>query len=306
MFNFIVRRLFGLVFVLLGISFLVFAIGKVTPGDPVKMMLGNRATPDDIARIRLQLHMDDPLLVQYGKYIWGVMHGDFGRSYRGQTPVLKEIMLRVPASLQLGTAAFIFAVVIGLPAGLIAARHHNRFLDSMTMMFAQVAISVPEFWLAIVVVIVFGVQLGWIPITGGQGFQSLIGPAICLGIGPAAVLARLTRSSVLEVLQDDYIRTARAKGLRNTVINYRHIMRNALIPVITFLGLLFAGLISGAVFIESVFARPGLGRFAITAINARDMPQVQGIVLFGAALYVVMNLLVDILYSVIDPRIRYS
>jgi peptide/nickel transport system permease protein len=306
MLQFIIRRLFGLVLVLLGISFLVFAIGKVTPGDPVKMMLGNRATPTDIARLRLQLHLDDPLLVQYGKYIWGVMHGDFGRSYRGQTPVLKEIMLRVPASLELGTAAFIFAVVVGLPAGLIAAKNHNGRMDSLTMGFAQVAISVPEFWLAILVVIVFGVRLGWIPITGGEGVRSLIAPAICLGLAPAAILARLTRSSVLEVLQDDYIRTARAKGLRNNIINYRHIMRNAMIPVITFLGLLFAGLISGAVFIESVFARPGLGRFAITAINARDMPQVQGIVLFGAALYVIMNLFVDILYSIIDPRIRYS
>jgi peptide/nickel transport system permease protein len=306
MVQFILRRLFGLVLVLLGISFLVFAIGKVTPGDPVKMMLGNRATPEDITRLRLQLHLDDPLLVQYTKYVWGVLHGDLGRSYRGQTPVLQEIMLRVPSSLELGTAAFIFALLVGLPAGLLAARNHNGFLDSLIMLIAQMAISVPEFWLAIIIVIVFGVELGWIPITGGEGIRSLIAPAFCLGLGPAAVLARLTRSSVLEVLQEDYVRTARAKGLRDRLINYRHIMRNALIPVVTFLGLLFAGLISGAVFIESVFARSGLGRFAITAINARDMPQVQGIVLFGAALYVLMNLMVDILYSIIDPRIRYS
>jgi len=306
MFQFLLRRLFGLVLVLLGISFLVFAISKVTPGDPVKMMLGNRATPNDIARLRLQLHLDDPLLVQYTKYMWGVLHGDLGRSYRGQTPVLQEILLRVPASIELGTAAFLFALLVGLPAGLIAARNHNGLLDGLVMLFAQVAISVPEFWLAIVIVIVFGVQLGWIPITGGVGLKSLIAPAFCLGIGPAAVLARLTRSSVLEVLQEDYVRTARAKGLRNVLINYRHIMRNALIPVVTFLGLLFAGLIGGAVFIEAVFARPGLGRFAILAINARDMPQVQGIVMFGAALYVLMNLLVDILYSVIDPRIRIT
>jgi peptide/nickel transport system permease protein len=306
MLKYILQRLMGLVVVLLGISFLVFAIGKVTPGDPVKMMLGDRANPEDIARLRLQLHLDDPLLVQYGKYIWGLFRGDLGESYRGQTPVLEEILLRVPASLELGTAAFLFAVFLGLPAGLIAARHHNGVLDGLIMLLAQVAISVPEFWLAIVIIIVFGVDLKWIPITGGEGFRSLIAPAFCLGLGPAAILARLTRSSVLEVLQEDYVRTARAKGLKNLLISYRHIMRNAMIPVITFLGLLFAGLISGAVFIESVFARSGLGRFAIQAINARDMPQVQGIVLFGAALYVIMNLLVDILYSVIDPRIRYS
>jgi peptide/nickel transport system permease protein len=306
MLSYIFKRLISLVFVLLGVSFLVFAIGKVTPGDPVQMMLGNRANPEDIARLRNQLHLDDPLLVQYGKYVWAVVHGDLGRSYRGQTPVLQEILMRAPASLELGIAAFLISIFIGLPAGLVAASYHNRLLDNAIMLTALGWLSLPEFWLAIMVVIIFGVELQWIPVTGGEGLGSLIAPAFCLGIAPASVLARLTRSSVLEVLQEDYIRTARAKGLRSILINYRHILRNALIPVVTYLGLLFAGLIGGAVFIESVFARPGLGRFAILAINARDMPQIQGIVLLGAALYVVMNLVVDILYSIIDPRIHYS
>jgi len=306
MLTYIIRRLLSLIPVLLGISFLVFAIGKVTPGDPVQMMLGSRATPEDIVRLRTQLHLDDPLLVQYGKYVWEILHGNLGRSYRGQTPVLQEIISRAPASLELGTAAFLFSILIGLPSGVIAARYHNRFVDNAIMLIALGWLSLPEFWLAILIVIIFGVQLKWIPVTGGEGLSSLIAPAFCLGIAPAAVLARLTRSSVLEVLQEDYIRTARAKGLREILINFRHILRNAMIPIVTYLGLLFAGLIGGAVFIESVFARPGLGRFAILAINARDMPQIQGIVLLGAALYVVMNLVVDILYSVIDPRIHYS
>jgi ABC-type dipeptide/oligopeptide/nickel transport system permease component len=219
---------------------------------------------------------------------------------------LQEILLRVPASLELGTGAFIFAFLVGIPSGLLAASRHNKLLDSGIMLIALGWLSLPEFWLAIMIVIVFGVELKWIPVTGGVGLTSLIAPVFCLGIGPASVLARLTRSSVLEVLGEDYVRTARAKGLRETLISTRHILRNAMIPIVTFLGLLFAGLIGGAVFIESVFARPGLGRFAIQAISARDMPQIQGIVLFGAALYVIMNLIVDILYSIIDPRIRYT
>jgi peptide/nickel transport system permease protein len=306
MIGYIIRRVLGAVPVLLGISFLVFAIGKVTPGDPAKMMLGPRATPENIANLREQLNLDDPLFVQYGNYIWNVMHGDMGRSYKGQTLVFEEIVKRVPPSVELGAAAFVFAIIVGIPAGLYAARNHNRAADSATMVMALTWMSLPEFWLAIVVILVFGVQLKWIPITGGEGIKELIAPAIVLGIGPAAVLARLTRSSVLEVLGEDYVRTAHAKGLTRRLVYYRHALRNAMIPIVTYLGLLFAGLIGGAVFVESVFARPGLGRFAINAINNRDMPQIQGIVLLGALLYVLVNLGVDILYAIIDPRIGYS
>ncbi len=306
MITYIVRRLLGAIPVLLGVSFLVFAIGKVTPGDPARMMLGTRATPESIARLRGQLNLDDPLLTQYGKYIWNAMHGDLGRSYKGQTKVFEEIVLRIPPSVKLGAAAFVFAVLIGIPAGLVAARNHNQLADSATMVVALLWLSVPSFWLALVIILVFGVQLQWIPITGGEGLKELIAPAITLGIGPAAVLVRLTRSSVLEVLGEDYITTAYAKGLTEKLVYLRHALRNALIPIVTYLGLMFASLISGAVFVESVFARPGLGRFAINAINARDMPQIQGIVLMGALLYVVINLVVDVLYAIIDPRIGYS
>lgn len=303
---YILRRLLSAVPVLLGVSFLVFAVGKITPGDPARIILGVRATPENIAEMRRQLNLDDPLLVQYGKYIFNVIRGDFGRSYKGQTPVFEEIVMRIPPSLELGAAAFVFAVMVGIPAGILAARHHNRLADNSIMLIALTWLSLPSFWIAIVVIIVFGVHLRWIPITGGEGLGDLIAPAFCLGIGPAAVLARLTRASSLEVFREDYVRTAYAKGLTDRMVQARHILRNAMIPVVTFLGLLFADLIGGAVFIESVFSRPGLGRFAINAINGRDMPQIQGIVLMGATLYVLMNLVVDILYGVIDPRISYS
>lgn len=303
---YILRRLISAIPVLLGVSFLVFAVGKITPGDPARIILGVRATPENIAEMRKQLNLDDPLVIQYGKYILNVIQGDFGRSYKGQTPVFEEIVMRIPPSFELGAAAFLFAVIVGIPAGIAAARNHNKLTDNSIMMVALTWLSLPSFWVAIVVIIVFGVQLKWIPITGGEGLSDLIAPAFCLGIGPAAVLARLTRASSLEVFREDYVRTAYAKGLSDQMVQMRHILRNALIPVVTFLGFLFADLIGGAVFIESVFARPGLGRFAINAINGRDMPQIQGIVLMGATLYVLMNLLVDILYGIIDPRIGYS
>lgn len=306
MISYIIRRILWMIPVLLGVSFLTFAIGKVTPGDPAKLMLGNNATPERIEMLREELGLNEPLMTQFVNYIWNAMHGDFGRSYRGQTPVIEEILSRFPSSFELGIAAFIFSVMIGLPAGILAAKYHNKWLDNLISVLALGSISFPQFFLAIIVIIVFGLQLGWIPITGGEGLNDLIAPTFCMGVGSAAVLARLTRGSILEVSREDYIRTARAKGLRERIVQLRHLLRNAMIPIVTYLGLLFAGLISGAVFIESVFARPGLGRFAINAIGARDMPQIQGMVLLGATLFVFMNLVVDILYSIIDPRIVYS
>ena len=303
---YIARRLLSLIPVLLAVSFLVFALGEVAPGDPARMMLGERATPAEVARLRAQLNMDDSFFVKFGRYVWRLAHGDLGRSYRGQTPVWGEIVSRIPPSLELGLAAFLFALLIGVPAGSLAGSRRNRFLDKAIMLVAMCCFSLPVFWVAILIVIVFGVHLQWIPVIGAGDFRALIAPAFCLGLGPAAVVARVTRGSVLEVAGEDYVRTARAKGLSSSLIMYRHILRNAMIPVVTYLGLLFASLIGGAVFIESVFARPGLGRFAVSAINAQDMPQIQGIVLLGAATYVLVNLWVDILYSVIDPRIRYS
>ena len=303
---YIARRLLMLIPVLLGVTFLTFAIVQVTPGDPVVLMLGNYATPERVAELRDQLGFNDPFLVQYGRYVWKVLHGDLGKSIRGQTPVLDEIIARFPSTFELAVSAMLFAVIVGMAAGIIAATARSKWVDGVTMVTALGGLSIPSFWLAIILIIIFGINLKWVSVIGGEGLKDLILPSFCLGIGPAAILARLTRSSILEVMREDYVRTARAKGLNERGVTLRHILRNALIPVVTVIGMMFASLLGGTVFIESVFARPGLGRFAINAISARDYPQVQGIVLGGATIYVLFNLAVDLLYGFLDPRIRYD
>jgi ABC-type dipeptide/oligopeptide/nickel transport system permease component len=300
------RRLLMLIPILLGVTFLTFAIAQVTPGDPAVLALGNQATPERVAALRQQLGLNDPMLVQYGRYVWNALHGDLGRSIRGGTPVLTEILDRLPSTVELTVAAMLFAVVAGVGAGAIAASTRSKLIKNGTMISAIVGLSIPNFWLAILLIIVFGVNLKWVSVTGGSGLKDLILPAFTLGIVPAAVLARLTRSNIEEVIREDYVRTARAKGLSWRRVTSIHVLRNALIPVVTVIGLQLAGLLAGAVFIENVFARPGLGRFAVNAIATRDYPQVQGTVLFAAAIYVVVNLIVDLLYAVLDPRIRYS
>lgn len=300
------RRLLVLIPILLGVSFLTFAIAQVTPGDPVALMLGPTATPERIAQLREQLGFDDPFLVQYGRYVWNALHGDLGRSVRGQTPVLDEILARFPSTVELTVAAMLIATIGGVGAGVIAAISRQRGVPTVTMVTALIGLSIPNFWLAIVLILIFGVRLHWVSVTGGEGFKDLILPALCLALAPAAVLARLTRSSILEVIRDDYVRTARAKGLGQRAVVLVHVLRNAMIPVVTVIGLQFAGMLGGAVFIENVFARSGIGRFAVSAIAARDYPQVQGVVLFTATIYVLFNLAVDLVYGWLDPRIRYD
>jgi ABC-type dipeptide/oligopeptide/nickel transport system permease component len=268
------------------------------------MMLGNYATPERVAELREQLGLNDPFLVQYGRYIWNAAHGDLGLSIRGQTSVSQELLARFPSTLQLAVAAMVFAIVTGLLVGVITATAKHRVLDRTTMVVSLAGLSVPSFWLAIIMILIFGVRLKLVSVTGGEGLKNMILPTFCLGLAPAAVLARLTRSCMLEVLRDDYVRTAHAKGLVGIVVIYRHVLRNALIPVVTVIGLQFGTMLGGTVLIESVFARPGLGRFAINAINARDYPQIQGMVLFMASVYVLVNLAVDILYGFMDPRIQ--
>jgi peptide/nickel transport system permease protein len=300
------RRLLLLIPILLGVTLLTFAIAQITPGDPVALMLGVTATPERVAAVREQLGYNDPLHVQYVRYVWNALHGDLGQSVRGQTPVLREILMRFPSTLELTIAAMLIAIIGGVGAGVLAAITRSRGAQTITMIIALLGLSVPSFWLAIILILIFGVKLQWVAVTGGEGLKDLILPAFCLAIGPAAVLARLTRSSVLEVIREDYVRTARAKGLGQRVVVLRHVLRNALIPVVTVIGLQFAAMLGGAVFIESVFARPGLGRFVVNAVSARDYPQVQGIVLFMATIYVVLNLLVDLVYGWLDPRIRFD
>ena len=306
MMKFLIRRLLMLIPILLGVSFLTFAIIQVTPGDPARLMLGMRATPEQVAELRHTLHLDDPFFVQYGRFVWNALHGDLGTSIRSGTPVFKEILARFPSTLELTVAALAFAVIVGVSVGVIAAMAKNRAVDGTAMVISLVALSIPDFWLAILLILIFGLGLKWVSVTGGSGLADLILPAFCLGIGPAAVFARLTRSSVLEVAQEDYVRTARGKGMSERLVIFRYILRNALIPVVTVLGLEFASLLGGTVFIENVFARPGLGRYAINAIAVRDFPVIQGMVLFTATVYSLLNLAVDILYSMIDPRIRYQ
>jgi ABC-type dipeptide/oligopeptide/nickel transport system permease component len=306
MLMYVIRRLLLLIPILLGVSLLTFAIAQLTPGDPAVLMLGNNATPERVAQLREQLGLNDPVLEQYGRFVWNALHGDLGKSFRGGTPVLDEILARFPSTVELTVSAMLLATIGGVTAGVIAATARRRWIDTATMSVALLGLSVPSFWLAIILIIIFGVNLKWVSVTGGEGLKDLILPSLTLALGPAAVLARLTRSSILEVLREDYVRTSRAKGLTERTVTLVHVLRNAMIPVVTVLGLQFAGLLGGAVFIESVFARPGIGRFAVNAIAARDYPQIQGVVLFTATVYVLINLAVDVLYGVIDPRIRYD
>ena len=301
---YIVRRLALVVPVMLGVSLVTFLMSHLVPGDPVAVMLGTNATAENRAAIREQLGLDDPLYVQYWRFVSHAVRGDLGTSIRSRQPVLTEIRNRVSSTLQLTLSAMALAIVVGLGLGIAAAGTKNRFAEAGIMSFALAGISVPTFWSGILLILLFGLKLRWLPIAG-SGPKALILPSITLAAPAAAVIARMTRSTMLEVLNQDFIRTARAKGVRERVVVVRHALRNALIPVMTIIGLQFGGLLTGAVIVESVFSRPGLGRYAITAISSRDFPEIQGIVLLAAVVYVFVNLAVDLLYAVLDPRIRY-
>jgi ABC-type dipeptide/oligopeptide/nickel transport system permease component len=305
MVTYVARRLLMLIPILLGVSLLTFAIVQLTPGDPVLMMLGPGATPERVAQLRTQLGLNDPLPVQFLRYVANVARGDLGKSIRGQTPVLDDIRARLPSTIELTVSALALAVAGGVSMGVAAAAAKSRWVDNAAMVTALLGLSIPQFWLAILLILLFGIRLKWVSVVGGEGWKDLILPAFCLALGPGAALARLTRSSVLEVMREDYARAARAKGLTEAAMLWRHVLPNALIPIVTVIGLQFAGMLGGAVFIESVFARPGLGRFAVQAIASRDLPQIQGTVLFAAAVYVFVNLFIDLLYAFLDPRIRY-
>ncbi len=302
MLPFLLRRLVAAVPVLFGVSLLAFSMTHLTPGDPVAIMLGERATAEDVARLRSELGLDFPLPVQYGSFLARALRGDLGTSLRSGQPVAREIADRVGATAALTFAAMGVAVVVGVLLGTLAAIQRSPVVDAVIMSIALVGISMPTFWSGLLLILLFALTLGWFPITG-SGWSGLVLPAVCLGLPAAAVLARLTRSALLEVLSQDFIRTARSKGVSASGIVAHHALRNALIPVVTIVGLQFGTLMAGSVIVESVFARPGIGRFAVNAIMARDLPQVQGIVLFAGVVYVVVNALVDMVYAAIDPRI---
>jgi ABC-type dipeptide/oligopeptide/nickel transport system permease component len=303
---YLLRRLLSLIPILLGVTLFTFALTRITPGDPVGLMLGPRATPEQVAALRAELGLDASLPVQYGRYVLNALRGDLGRSIRGQTPVLAEISLRLPSTLALALTGLALAIGSGLSVGLLAALLEGTLLGRLLMGSTLAAMSVPIFWLAPVLILIFGLRLGWLPISGGASGPTLILPSLCLAIAPAALLARLSRAAILEAMQADYVRTARAKGLQECLVYLRHALPNASIPLVTVIGLLAASLLTGTVFIEVIFARPGLGRFAVNAVFNRDFPQIQGIVLFTTGVFVLINLLVDLLYALLDPRIRYG
>lgn len=304
MLKFTMKRLVYLVLVLVGVSFLVFLLLYMTPGDPVRMMLGESATPEAQAELRLELGLDDTFLVQYGRYIKNiVVHQDLGTSYSTRRPVLDEIMTVFPNTVKLATAAIIIAVILGTFLGIVSAVKQNSLLDNAVMVLALIGTSAPIFWIGILMIILFSVNLGWLPPSGFGSFKQLIMPALALGMQSTAVVASMTRSSMLEVIRQDFVKTARAKGQKESVVIMKHVFRNALIPVITVVGLQFGTLLGGAMLTEVVFSIPGVGRLMIEAIKQRDFPIVQGSVLFVAACFSLVNLAVDLLYAVVDPKV---
>jgi ABC-type dipeptide/oligopeptide/nickel transport system permease component len=303
---FIVRRLGAVIPVLLVVSALVFLMSHLTPGDPATIMLGENASAADVARLRHELGLDRPLAVQYGRYLSGVLRGDLGRSIRSGRPVVREIWDRFPSTLELTLGAMAIAAASGVLLGALAAAGRTGAADTLVMSTSLIGLSMPSFWLGLLLILFFGLMLHWFPIAGGDDWRALVLPAVTLGAQAAAVIARLTRASLLEVLPSEFVRTARAKGLAAARVLFRHALRNALIPVVTVMGLQFGALLGGAVIVESVFARSGLGRFAVAAVQSRDFPVIQGIVLFAAAVYALVNLTVDVAYLALDPRITYG
>ncbi|MFD4705726.1 nickel ABC transporter permease [Gottfriedia sp. NPDC058432] len=304
--QYILNRIISAIIVIFGISILSFFLIHLIPGDPVKIMLGLNASPEQVAKLTHHLGLDKPLLVQYLQYINNVFHGDFGTSLKTGRPVLTEILDRFPETIKLAASGMIFAVIIGIALGVLAAKYKDTIIDTFCTGLATLGVSIPSFWLGILLILVFSVKLSWFPIADGTGFRSLILPAITLGVVMSTMISRLTRNGMVEVLSNDFIRTARSKGLEERHILFRHAFRNVLIPIITVIGLQIAALLGGTVIIEQVFNWPGLGTLSIGAIMSRDFPMIQGTVLFMGAVYVSVNILVDIVYSLIDPRIKLN
>ncbi len=305
MYGYIVRRLLLSVPVVVGVSILIFLIIRMIPGDPAIAIAGVHASNDYIEQIRKDLHLDRSLPVQYVFFVRKLAKGDLGRSTMSHRPVAVELRERFPRTLELTLLALMIASIIGITAGIISARWRYSIFDNVSMLVALFGVAAPVFWLGLMLQLLFSVHLGWLPATGRGTFMHLILPSITLGMASAGLIARITRSSMLEVLRQDYITTAKAKGLAEKVIIYKHALKNALIPVVTILGLQFGLLLGGAVLTETVFAWPGVGRLLVDSLLARDYPVVQGTVLVLAVSFVLINLVVDLIYAFLDPRISY-
>jgi len=308
--RYIIRRLLQLVPVIIGISIIVFLMMSLIPGDPVRLMLGQHINEQTYENVRQSLGLDKPMVARYLTYMWNILHGDFGRSYIQHQAVTQMLSDKIPVTFQLTMVAMVIAVVFGVLIGILSAVKQYTFWDSFATVFAMTGVSIPTFWLGMMLQLIFGVILHILPVsgTGGEGFHldHYLLPGFALGFASMAMYVRLTRSSMLEVIRQDYIRTARAKGLSGRVVIFKHAMKNALIPVATQAGMDFAGLMGGAILTETIFSLPGVGSMLYNAISRRDYPIVQGVTLFMALIFVLANLIVDISYAVLDPRIRYE
>ena len=307
---YVLNRVLQLIPVLWVISVIVFAVMHILPGDPAALMLagaeGGAVTPQRLDELREEMGLNDPLLVQYGRFLGNALIGDLGTSVRFRTEVTGLVLERFPSTLELAISGLFVALLIGVPLGMIAAVRQNTWVDATAMSISYVGASMPIYFLGLVLILLFAFNLRWLPAAGSEGWDSLILPAVTLGFVSAGLISRLVRSSLIEVLGEDYIRTSRAKGLVERIVLSRHALRNALIPVITIVGLQFGNMLAGAVVTETVFSRPGLGRLTVNAILSKDYPLVQGCVLFLATAYLLVNLMVDIAYAWLDPRIRYG
>ena len=312
--RYLLRRVAALAATLFFVSLLVFVVVRVLPGDPALVIMGTEGTPESVAKLRHSLGLDRPLLVQYAEWAGRALRGDLGRSIQYDVPVAGLIVSRLAVTLPLTLLAAALMVLAAVPLGVYAATRQRRAGDYLTMILSQIGVAVPGFWAGLLLILLFSVKLGWFRSGGFDGWGQGIGPALyslllpaaALGLFQFAVLARTTRSAVLEVLREEYVKTARAKGVAERRVLFRHVLRNALIPIVTIAGIQLGQLMAGSIILESVFYLPGLGRLALGAINARDLPVVQGVVLFVASLIVTINVAVDVLYGLLDPRIRYE
>lgn len=300
------RRLLLAIPTLFGVATMMFIIVHVLPGDPARVIAGPLATAQEVARIRHMLGLDRPLPVQYLNYLGNLLHGDLGTSARTGDPVLSDIGVRVPYTLELAVISTVIATVVGVSAGVLAATRHNTWLDLIVSSMVVMGVSMPVYWLGLMLIIVFAIDLHWLPAAGAQGPFGFVLPSVTLAVFSIALIARMTRGAMLEVLAQDYVRTARAKGLGRWKVTFKHALRNALLPVVTAIGLQFGALLGGAVLTETIYSWPGLGQLLTDSIFARDFPVVQGIVLLFSLSFILVNLCVDILYAYVDPRIRYD
>ena len=300
------RRLLLTLPSLLGVLVVAFLLLDVAPGDPVTAMVGERADSATIARLRAELHLDDPLPTQFGHYVWDVVRGDLGRSYITQRPIAQDLGERFPKTAELALAAMALAAVTGITLGVLSAVRPGGIVDRIAMLLSYLGVSFPVYWVGLLLILVFAVALKWLPPSGSGGLAYLVLPALTLGMRSIAFLARMTRAAMLDVLSSDFIRTARAKGLAERVVVLRHGFRNALVPVITVLGLDTGNYLTGSILTETIFGWPGLGRYVLTAIEKRDLPAIQGSILFMSVVFVAVNLVTDLLYAKADPRIAYD